>query len=93
MNRLINRHLRAAENYASRKNFQYEYSLSEGSRLTWNDAYVWCCESFGEPGERWDFYYQTTKFDYTRFKTSDSWTEWFGFSDSADATLFVLRWT
>ena len=88
MNRLMNRHLRAAENYISRKNFRYEYSLSEGSRLTWNEAYVWCCESFGEPGERWDFYYRTSEFD-----GFSGWTEWFGFSDSADATLFILRWT
>ena len=85
----MNRHLRAAENYTARKHFQYEYTLSEKSRLTWNDAYIWCCESFGEPGNRWDFYYRTVEFGGLRSR----WTEWFGFCDSADATLFVLRWS
>jgi hypothetical protein len=83
---------RAIENFETHGYYQYPIHLPESTRLNWNHAYDWCVEQFGEPGERWDFYYESNNVN----RKGAFWLGWydtFGFEYSEDATLFLLRWS
>ena len=88
----FNRVGRAVENFNTHPQYTHRIILDEQTRLDWNTAFEWCIAQFGEPGERWDFYYEHEWEKHGRSKWI-GWSDIFGFRDSADATLFVLRWT
>jgi 5-methylcytosine-specific restriction endonuclease McrA len=92
MMRNYNRVGRAVSNFYDRLEYEHTVNLSEETRLSWNDAYGWCVEQFGEPGERWDFYYEHEVKNRVGGLTQIGWVDTFGFRDGGDATLFVLRW-
>lgn len=85
--RNFNRVGRAVENFNTHPEYPHRIILDEQTRLDWNSAFEWCIAQFGEPGERWDFYYE-----HGRIQHRIIWEDVFGFRDSTDATLFVLKW-
>ena len=82
---------RAIANYHVHVEYEHKIVLPEKSRLSWNQAFDWCQEQFGDPGGSWDFYFET-KFK-RKWNKSPEWVDTFGFSDPGDAAFFVLRWS
>jgi hypothetical protein len=92
-----NRLHRALHNFSVRKDYKHEVVFPEAKRLQYNDAYSWSIEKFGEPGETWDFYiikeYRSVIVDrYNFHHQRELWLDTFGFINSEDATMFILRW-
>ena len=80
---------RAIRNFTNHAHFKHRIILRAESRLDWNEAYEWCISQFGEPGARWDFYFE--RIQATHLDTI-VWNDTFGFQESQDATVFTLRW-
>lgn len=84
---------RALHNFSVRKEYEHEIVFPENKRLHYNAAYVWAIEKFGEPGETWDFYIVKEYVSQNRYDAQQElWLDVFGFTYSADATVFILRW-